>query len=230
MRKWVLAAVAGAALLGPASGAQAAWKSYISRELGFSFRAPGEIKTGVGAYRSDVAGSHQTVVYSSTDDDIEYKVTVMSFSQAQAGESATILGERESLFQDGRTVLMDAAARVENGKKCRLRPQDRHRPAGSQGTNDGRVLLHQGKARVARSNRAAGEWRLRLARSRPVRRFHHLRGRPHGTRRDRACDPQAAIGGCCWVWRAGWLSFDARPLVRRRGLSSSRKIRHFPVC
>jgi hypothetical protein len=118
MRKWVLAAVAGAALLGPASGAQAAWKSYISRELGFSFRAPGEIKTGVGTYRSDVAGSHQTVVYSSTDDDIEYKVTVMSFSQAQAGESATILGERESLFQDGRTVLMDAAARVENGKNA----------------------------------------------------------------------------------------------------------------
>src|SRR5579864_5393202 len=84
MRSWKLAALAGAALALSAMPAAAAWKSYINRELGFSFRAPGELKTGVGTYRGAIAGPRQTIIYQSTDDNIEYKVTVMSFLQAQA--------------------------------------------------------------------------------------------------------------------------------------------------
>ena len=51
------------------------------------------------------------------EDNIEYKVTVMSFIQAQA-EGATILGEREYMFQDGKgkKVLSDTFARVGSGK------------------------------------------------------------------------------------------------------------------
>src|SRR6266446_1842608 len=115
MRRWLLAALAGTALTMAAMPAQAAWKSYINRELGFSFMAPGEVKASVGTYRGNIAGPRQTIVYRSTENNIEYKVTVMSFIQAQA-EGANILGEREYMFQNGKKVLLDAFGRVEPGK------------------------------------------------------------------------------------------------------------------
>jgi hypothetical protein len=115
MRSWTLAAWTCAVVTVAALPAQAAWKSYINRELGFSFMAPGEVKTEVGTFRGAVAGPRQTIVYKSTENNIEYKVTVMSFLQAQA-EGATILGEREYMFQDGKKVLLDAFGRVEPGK------------------------------------------------------------------------------------------------------------------
>jgi hypothetical protein len=115
MRRWTLAALAGTAFVVAAMPAQAAWKSYINRELGFSFTAPGEVKSDVGTFRGAIAGPRQTIVYKSVEDNIEYKVTVMSFIQAQA-EGATILGEREYMFQDGKKVLTDTFGRVGSGK------------------------------------------------------------------------------------------------------------------
>jgi hypothetical protein len=115
MRIWMLGGLAGAAFVMAAVPAQAAWKSYINKELGFAFTAPGEVTADVGTFRGAVAGPRQTIIYKSAEDNIEYKVTVMSFIQAQA-EGATILGEREYMFQDGKKVLMDAFTRVESGK------------------------------------------------------------------------------------------------------------------
>jgi hypothetical protein len=120
MRRWMSAALGGAAVASAAitmaaAPAQAAWNSYVNRELGFSFMAPGEIKTDVGTFRGAIAGPHQTIVYRSVEDNIEYKVTVISFRQAQA-EGATLLGEREYMFQDKKKVLMDTFGRVEPGK------------------------------------------------------------------------------------------------------------------
>jgi hypothetical protein len=117
MRRWMLAALAGAAVSTAAMQAQAAWKTYVNRELGLSFMAPGELKTDVGTFRGAYAGPRQTIVYRSVENNIEYKVTVMSFIQAQA-EGATILGEREYMFQDGKgkKVLADRFGRVGSGK------------------------------------------------------------------------------------------------------------------
>jgi hypothetical protein len=115
MRRWILAAMAGVALTMAAVPAQAAWKSYVNRELGFSFMMPGEVKTSVGTFRGQIAGPRQTIVYSAIDDNIEYKVTVMGFRQAVA-EGAAILGEREWMFQNRKTVVMDTFGRVEPGK------------------------------------------------------------------------------------------------------------------
>jgi hypothetical protein len=111
------AALAGTALVLSAMPGEAAWKSYINRELGFSFRAPVELKASVGTYRGAIAGPRQSIIYQSVDDNIEYKVTVMSFLQAKA-EGASILGEREYMFQDRKKVLTDAFGRVENGKEA----------------------------------------------------------------------------------------------------------------
>ena len=110
---WVISTSAAAAML--AMPAQAAWKSYFNRELGFSFAAPGDVKTTVGTFRGEVAGPRETIVYRSTEDNVEYRVTVMSFIQAQA-EGAAILGEREYMFQDKKKLLSDTFARVGSGK------------------------------------------------------------------------------------------------------------------
>jgi len=117
MRRWMLAALAGAAVTTAAVPAQAAWKTYVNKELGFSFMAPGEVKTDVGTFRGAYAGPRQTIVYRLVENNVEYKVTVMSFIQAQA-EGATILGEREYMFQDGKgkKVLADTFGRVGSGK------------------------------------------------------------------------------------------------------------------
>jgi hypothetical protein len=115
MRRWISAVLAGAALMMTAMPAQAAWKNYINRQLGFSFMAPGEVITDVGNFRGAIAGPRQTIVYRSVEDNIEYKVTVMSFLQSQA-EGATLLGEREYMFQDRKTVLVDTFSRVGSGK------------------------------------------------------------------------------------------------------------------
>ena len=117
MRRWMLAALTGAALTIAAmpAHAQGAWKSYIVRELGFSFMAPGDMKAELGTFRGAIAGPRQTMVFKWSADNIEYKVTVMSFMQAQA-EGAAILGERTFMFQESRTIVVDTFARVEPGK------------------------------------------------------------------------------------------------------------------
>ena len=115
MGRWTLTALAGAALVLAAMPVQAAWKTYVNKELGFSFMAPGEVKTGIGNFRASIAGPHQTIVYRSTEDGVEYKVTVINFPQAQA-EGAAILGEREYTFADRKKVLTDKFSRVGSGK------------------------------------------------------------------------------------------------------------------
>ena len=120
MRKSIVAALTGAALTFATLAvgvvpAQAAWKNYVNKELGFSFMAPGDVKTDVGNSRGAIAGPRQTILYRSIEDNIEYKVTVMSFIQAQA-EGASLLGERQYMFQDRKKVLMDTFSRVETGK------------------------------------------------------------------------------------------------------------------
>jgi hypothetical protein len=114
MRKGMSAVLATAALV-TATPVHAEWKSYINRELCFAFRVPGEVKTDIGTFRGAVAGPRETIIYKSVDNNIEYKVTVMSFLQAQA-EGATIRGEREYVFQQGKKVLADTFGRVEPGK------------------------------------------------------------------------------------------------------------------
>src|SRR5262245_59507548 len=117
MYRWMLAVLAGAVLglAAPPAQSQNVWKSWSVKELGFSFMAPGEVKTCVGTFRGALAQPLQTMVFESVHENIEYRVTVMSFKQAQA-EGANLLGERTYMFQDGKKMLMDTFARVEPGK------------------------------------------------------------------------------------------------------------------
>src|SRR5712671_2069902 len=160
MRRWLLAALAGAALTTAAMPAQAAWKSYINMELGFSFMAPGEVKASVGTYRGNIAGPRQTIVYRSVEDNIEYKVTVMSFIQAQA-EGASILGERQYMFQDRKKVLTDtfthtgSAQDTVYGRKIVVeQPDNKGRTTGAFYFTKGRLFALEATVLPTRGNAA----------------------------------------------------------------------------
>lgn len=115
MRILTLAVLAGVVIANSTAPALAEWKPYVSKDLGFSFMAPDGIKAAVGTYRGEVAGPRQTITFRSNEDNIDYKVTVMSFTQAQAN-GATLVGEREFMFRRGNTVLTDAFTQAGTGK------------------------------------------------------------------------------------------------------------------
>jgi hypothetical protein len=122
MRMFAIGTLVGMALslaTAPAEAAsQAAWKRYVSHPWGFSFDAPGEVRTFMGGYRGGlpdgVAAGHETTIFRSMESGIEYKATVISFWHAQA-EGANLLGEREFFFQENKTVLVDSFARADSG-------------------------------------------------------------------------------------------------------------------
>jgi hypothetical protein len=101
--------------------AEAAWKSYISKPLGFSFEAPGDLKTEKGTYEGALAGKKEAIIYRSVDDNIEYKAMVVDFTP-RANEGAVLLGEATYLFQDKKKLLMDTFGRVDGlyGRKLSI--------------------------------------------------------------------------------------------------------------
>jgi hypothetical protein len=121
MRLTALATLVVATLVAMAAPAMAAWRSYISHPLGFAFAAPGDLKVEKGTYRGAVAGTRDTLVYRFVDDDIEYKAVVIDMSD-KANDAATLLGEAEYLFQDGKKVLMDTFGRLDRqyGRKLTI--------------------------------------------------------------------------------------------------------------
>lgn len=144
MRSWILAALAGGVVMSVAMPAQAAWKSYVNKDIGISFMAPGDVKTGLGTFRGAVAGPRQSIVYTSTEDNIVYKVTVMSFMQSQA-EGAVLLGEREFMFQDGKKTLSDTFARVGSGKNMVYGRKIVVDLPGNKGRETGAFFYNKGK-------------------------------------------------------------------------------------
>ena len=114
MRAMALIGVVGAALLA-AAPAQAAWQSYISHQLGFSVEMPGTVKTEKANYKAAVAGTREGVSYSSIDDNIEYKITVLDFTK-DPQEGARYLEEAAYILQEDKHVLMNDFGRVEPGK------------------------------------------------------------------------------------------------------------------
>jgi len=112
MRVTLLASMACAALVTLTAPANAAWKSYISKSMGFSFEAPGDLKTEKAKIKGQLAGDKDAIVYRSVDDNIEYKVTVVDFAN-RANDDAALIKEAATSLQNNRKVLADAEARVE---------------------------------------------------------------------------------------------------------------------
>jgi hypothetical protein len=145
MRLMAVATLVGAVLATMTAPATAVWRGYISHPLGFAFAAPGEIKVEKGIYRGDVAGPHDTLVYRFVDDNIEYKVVVIDMRD-KANDAATLLGEAEYMFQDGKKVLMDTFGRVDRqfGRKLTVDlPDNAGRTSAAFYFVDGRIVSLQ---------------------------------------------------------------------------------------
>lgn len=145
--RFMALAVLGFAALGattlPASAA--VWKGYISHPLGFAFAAPGELKLEKGTYQGAVGGKHDTIIFRTVDDNIEYKAIVIDMTP-QANQAATLLGEAEYIFQDGKKVLMDTFGRVDGkyGRKLTIDlPNNGGRTTGAFYFVNGRIVSLQ---------------------------------------------------------------------------------------
>lgn len=112
MRLTALAILAGIVLAAMTGPAAAQWRPYISHPLGFAFAAPGPMKVEKGMYEAPVAGKHDTLIYSFMDDNIEYKAVVIDVRD-KANDSATILGEAQYQFQNGKKLMMDTFGRLD---------------------------------------------------------------------------------------------------------------------
>lgn len=145
MRLIALAFLAGIVLAAMTSPAAAQWRPYISHPLGFAFAAPGPMKVEKGTYNAPVAGRHDTITYAFSDDNIEYKVVVIDMRDI-AENSATLLGEAQYMFQDGKKAIMDAFGRVDRqyGRKLSVDlPNNGGRSMGAFYFVNGRVVSLQ---------------------------------------------------------------------------------------
>ena len=153
MRFTARAFVAAAALAMVAAPAQAqAWKTYVSRDLQFSFSAPGEVKVERGIYKGDRSGDHPAVIFRSLDNGIEYKATVVDFN-SQVGDAASLLEEAVVTFQGNKKALMDNYGRINNlfGRKTTIElPNNGGRSMASFYFNKG--YLYQMQATVTPAN------------------------------------------------------------------------------
>jgi hypothetical protein len=123
LMSWVIvASLAWAGILNPA---HAAWEYYISHPLGFSVAMPGEISASRGTYEAPVAGRHNTIVFSSSENGIDYRITVVDMREVQ-NKASSLLGEAVYNFQDGRNIVMDIDARADRhfGRKLTVSPPD----------------------------------------------------------------------------------------------------------
>jgi hypothetical protein len=121
MRFAIQAGLVGAVLGVTMLPAEAAWNSYLNREVGFSFLAPGDMKTEKGTYRSAMAGQRDAVVFRSVEDDVEFKVIVVDFA-ARAGDDTALIKEATATFLNNNKVLSDEDARIESdyGRKITI--------------------------------------------------------------------------------------------------------------
>lgn len=145
MRPLTIAGLATAALMAAVAPASAAWHGYISHGLGFAFAAPGEMKVEKGTYQGAVGGKHDTTIYKFVDDNIEYRAIVIDMTPV-ANQSATVLGEAEYIFQDGKKLLMDSFGRVDGhyGRKLTVDlPNKAGRTTGAFYFVNGRIVSLQ---------------------------------------------------------------------------------------
>ena len=84
------------------------------------------MKAARGTHKGQRSGEHPAIIFSSMDNNIEYKTIVVDMN-ARVGESASLLEEAVVTFQDGRRIIMDHFGRINNlyGRKTTVDLPDR---------------------------------------------------------------------------------------------------------
>jgi len=114
MRLRICASFLGTALILAAAPANAAWHAYVMKQpVGFSFTAPGDMKAEKITYMSAMAGQRSGVAFGSTEDNVDYKITIVDFA-GRSSDEAALIKEATASFQQSTKNLMDEDARVES--------------------------------------------------------------------------------------------------------------------
>jgi hypothetical protein len=104
----------GTALALAITPAQAAWHGYFNKQgVAFSFAVPGELKGEKSRYHSAMAGDRESFVFTSVEDNVEFKVTFVNFT-GRASDQDALIKEASAAYQDKTKVLLDTDARVES--------------------------------------------------------------------------------------------------------------------
>jgi len=121
MRFTSLVIIMCAVIISTAAPAQAQWRPYVSRDLGFAFHSPGEVSVAKGSYQADTSGEYPTIVYRSLVDNIEYKAIVSDFRD-RPSEGGSLMEEAAFTFQFEKSVLSDTYGRVDTvyGRKVTI--------------------------------------------------------------------------------------------------------------
>ncbi|HEX5281159.1 MAG TPA: hypothetical protein VFW28_13850 [Micropepsaceae bacterium] len=120
--RWNVLAGLGMALALAATPADAAWHGYFNKQgVAFSFAAPGELKGEKSTYRSAIAGERAAVVFTSVEDNVEFKITVVDIP-GRPGDEAALIKEASAAYRDKAKVLLDEDARIESsyGRKLTI--------------------------------------------------------------------------------------------------------------
>ena len=120
MRFGILASVLATALVAGGEAAKAEWHAYFVKQGGgFSFTAPGEMTAGKITYTSATAGQRKGIVFASSEDNVEYTITVVDFT-GRAHDEAALLKEAAAASRDRTKILMDEEARVDSSEGLKL--------------------------------------------------------------------------------------------------------------
>lgn len=113
MRVSIWASLAAALALA-ATPANAAWHGYFNKQgVAFSFAAPGDLKGEKSTYHSAMAGERDSIVFTSIEDNVEFKITIVDFP-GRASDEAALIKEASAAYQDNAKVLLDEDARIES--------------------------------------------------------------------------------------------------------------------
>lgn len=104
------------------TSAEADWHGYFCKDgAGFSFTVPGDLKRERAAYNSTMAGHRDSTVFTSFENNVEFKIIVVDFAGRARDENALIT-EASASYRDRANVLLDTDARVESsyGRKLTI--------------------------------------------------------------------------------------------------------------
>ena len=108
---WASFGIAMALAITPA---HAEWHGYFNKQgVEFSFTAPSDLKGERSKYNSVMAGARDSVVFTTVEDNLQFKVTVVDFA-GRASDQAALIKEASAAYQDRTKVLLDEDARVES--------------------------------------------------------------------------------------------------------------------
>jgi hypothetical protein len=100
-----------------AAPAEAAWMEHVLRDLGIAKEFPNDPKRESGTYSAPVAGTASATVLSVSEDNVDYKMTVVPLPGKQE-VGAAIMGECAHFAEQEGQPLANMTTRIEPGARA----------------------------------------------------------------------------------------------------------------